>query len=135
MLMRIAGSEISAVGTSAIWYYDYIESSWPNATYRFHATRGAVTLEGTFTMGAGIGVIDRAWMDSNIAIAIAERNGGSNFRNLNPRCTIDASLVEPDLGNRTTYWQIGYHPDNKSTRVLLFTVDANTGVVSSGYVG
>jgi hypothetical protein len=133
VLMGVRSPEISPVGTSAIWYYWYVEFGPPNRGYLFHATFNSVAFEGIIPDGSGMDIqnIFHAWFDSDQALALAENNGGREFRSHDPGCTIDAYLYESLMTtNPQPYWFVSYNPSNPNTSGLGVNINALTGVVS-----
>jgi hypothetical protein len=133
VLMGVKSGEMSPAGTSAIWYYWYVEFGPPLTGYLFHATFNSVAFEGTIPDGTGMDItnIYHAWLDSDQALALAENNGGREFRSHDPGCTIDAYLYEYALTtNPQPYWAVSYHPGKPNASGFGVRVNALTGVVS-----
>jgi hypothetical protein len=127
-LRQITGGEISPVGTSAIWYYWFVESKPPYAGYHFQSTFDGVAFDGEVSNGLGIDIVDvdYGWFDSDLALMIAEKNGGRDFRNRHPNCTVQAALNESEFDRRTR-WYISYRSKDDSNAWLELIIDANTG--------
>jgi hypothetical protein len=130
MLYEITSLEMTSAGTSAIWYYDYQQARVPPyPAYRFQATFNSVAFLGKQS-GWWSGPVTHNWLDSDIALAIAEKSGGGDFRNRNPDCTIVALLIESEEYPSNTYWRVGYRPNKANAEGYSLFINALTGVVS-----
>ncbi len=134
-LMVVRSEEVNCDGTSAIWYYEYIGTAetMPPPTYCFHATYFSVAFDSNSILKVGAAVITHSWFNSNEALNIAEKNGGSNFRAQNPNCTIEACLGQPVVPNAITSWCVTYHSKTDNSKLLSLIIDANTGAITSKY--
>lgn len=126
-LYSVRSSNVNSDGTSALWQYEYLDST--GSVYCFHATFRSAEFDSISRVRTGIMLFTRSWFNSNIALDIAERNGGFDFRNRNPGCTITASVAQPLVPESSTYWYIAYR--SATDRACIdFTIDAVTGSVS-----
>jgi hypothetical protein len=131
MLYAVSSLEVTPAGTSSVWYYDYLQTRMPRyPAYRFHATYNAVGFLGIQEMLVGLGVTLHNWMDSDIALALAEDNGGRDYRSKNPDCTITPFLTESEGGGAITYWAISYHASNPDIPGLRLVINGLTGEIS-----
>jgi len=132
-LMLASSENVNPDGTSDTWSFQYSDTSMSPESYWFHCKSNVVGFDSTSPTGVGTGFIDnRSWFNSDSALGIAERNGGSQFRAQNPRYTIVASVGIPVVPNPTTQWYIAYQStENPATRLLMW-IDANTGQVNIG---
>ena len=136
LLYEISSAELNTVGTSPVWYFDYEDTKAPAGTaYRFYATFDCVALMGKEGMRVGPNIVQHSWFDSDLAIEIAENNGGREFRNKHPGCTMSSLLTGSDEYPSRTYWYVDYNPNNSQTKFLDFILDANTGSLTSMHTG
>ena len=131
--MSVMSNNVNLDGLSVTWQYTYYypDTTIPPKLYWFHANSIGVAFDSTSLMGVGSAVITHTWFNSDLAMHIAEQNGGSQFRSNNPNYVIAASVGEPVVPNPTTYWNIGYYSNNDKTKFLLLRIDANTGEVKT----
>jgi hypothetical protein len=135
-LTGISSEEVNPDGSSPSWCYRYVPP--PPLTispveYCFHATYYLVAFDSISPARVGAAIISHSWFDSDSALAIAERSGGTQFRSENLNCRIRASLGEPVVPNSPTYWWITYRANEDQSRALTLTIDANTGAISGRY--
>lgn len=128
-LWTVVGEDVTTGGTSGTWRYLFADMSQPGPEYWFHATAFEVAFDSTTPMPEGAARITHRWFDSDSALLLAERNGGSQFRNTYPRCTINASVGEPLVPNATTIWWVSYKSQDDRSGFLTMAIDANTGAV------
>jgi hypothetical protein len=119
-------SDLDTTGRSSVWSYIY--SSYDSATdYFFVAESNQVRLSYTCHVGelVGVGPIDTLSIDSDSALSIAGRGGGSNIMKRFPTCVIRAGLsghFSPEyIGS---LWWIEYRCSD-STRAIV--INAVTG--------
>jgi hypothetical protein len=133
-LMRISSGEVSAFGTSRIWYYEYESNEPPYLIHSFHATFNTIAFDGTSNLEAGYGgPVNQGWFDSDLALFIAEKNGGSDFRKRYPQCSTQSSLRQTLFNPPTTWWYVRYYMDSRDRPTFIFSINANTGKVSKMY--
>jgi hypothetical protein len=132
-LMTVISRDVSTDGKSDAWGYMYVDTAIPRNSYWFHSTSTTVVFDSNSATGVGSAVITHRWFDSDSALVIAERNGGSQFRGQNPQYTISASVGEPVVPNPTASWWITYRSKADNTKLLLLAIDANTGLVTMTY--
>jgi hypothetical protein len=132
-LMTVSSQEVRIDGTSDVWQYIYAGGSLLQTSYWFHSGAGMIAFDSNSATGVGSAAITHHWCNSDSAMFIAERNGGSQFRNQNPRCSITAGVGEPVVPNPATTWWITYRSKDDRSRSLTLGIDANTGVVTLKY--
>jgi hypothetical protein len=136
-LISVCSENVNIDGTSSTWTYKYMPSTSasPQKVYQFFTSyNGIESSENELSgMWVGASTIQHSWSNSNVALDIAEKNGGSQFRTKNPSYTIEASVGEPLVPNSTTYWYITYRSSENSSTNLMLIIDANTGEISSKY--
>jgi len=134
-LQTVSSEEVYSDVASGTWYYEYVATADtpPTTVYRFYSTRTTIAFDGTSPLKIGAAVIIHGWFDSDVALTVAEKNGGFDFRAHNPSHTISAALGEPVIANPTTYWYITYCSKPDRSRFLTLTIDANTGAVTGKY--
>jgi hypothetical protein len=132
-LLTVRSHQVRTDGTSDTWQYQYVDSGVPPTSYWFHSSSTTVGFDSTSPTGVGAAVITHKWYDSDYALGIAERNGGTQFRTQYPHCTISASMGEPVVPDPTTSWWITYRSDDNNTKSLSFAIDAGSGAVTMRY--
>ncbi|HUI31615.1 MAG TPA: hypothetical protein VLX91_15500 [Candidatus Acidoferrales bacterium] len=120
---------VNTDGTSEEWLYAYVATSTPHATYWFHANEGGVAYDSTGAALPGMGIINQTWFNSDSALAVAEKNGGSQFRTQNPHCIIMAALGEAVVPNPKAFWYVSYYSTDNKTVFVQINVDASSGEV------
>jgi hypothetical protein len=127
-LAFIQASNIDTNGTANIWkctYFSFDSSSfWNSRAYNFIGQNNQVTFESWDSLGAGPSIIFNRWMDSDSALLIAQRFGGSVLRSQFSTCTISALLMQEPGPPFYTIWQISYQY-GASTRSVQ--INATTG--------
>ena len=131
-LILVRSSSVRVDGTSSMWQYEYVGPL--ASTLWFRAGYNIVVYDSASSAGVGVAVITYHWIDSNIALRIAETHGGSDFRARNPDYSISASLVQPVVPNASTYWYVTYRSSNINDRVEI-TIDAANGKVDQDVTG
>jgi hypothetical protein len=132
-LLTVSSTELSTDGFSAVWHFQYVDTTAPYATYWFHAISSGVGFDSNATLAVGIAPITHGWFNSDSAMRIAERNGGFQFRSDNPNCMITAGLGEPVVPDPATTWWITYRSADDHSVSLLLGIDATTGAISLKY--
>jgi hypothetical protein len=134
-LISVISENVNPDGTSTKWIYRYVATtpSELGKTYYFHATYYEVAFDSISGPIFGPAVITQTWFNSDKALSIAERNGGSQFRKQNLHYTIEADMGEPGIPNSTTYWWITYREAGNRNNYLMLSIDANTGIVTAKY--
>jgi hypothetical protein len=131
-LFGIESNEVNYDGTAAKWSYDYLAGGTPTI-HCFHGTYDGVAFDSNAALGVGSKVITHNWVNSDMALLIAEQNGGREFRNGTPNSTISASLGEPLVPDPKTCWWILYRSREDRSRYLSLTIDASDGTVIGKY--
>ena len=126
-LAVIECSDIDTSGKASAWTCIYY--ALPDSDYWFVAQGGAVSFDHSTAYGIGTYVLSYYWMDSDSALLIAERSGGSDIRRRYPTATLSAVLRQYPSPPFWTLWLISYHcPDS----VRTLRVDATTGTIVTG---
>lgn len=131
-LIGIGSDEVNYDGTAPKWSYSYLASGTPSIHW-FHATYDGVAFDSNAALKLGTKEITHSWVNSDVALLIAEQNGGRDFRNQTPNCTISASLGEPLVPDPKTCWWIAYRSKEDRSRYLSLTIDASNGTVIGKY--
>jgi hypothetical protein len=127
-LSYIRCDNIDYDGYAKKWCFVY--SSGIKSHYYFHSTYYGAEFDSISTeLQDHMSYIVHPWFNSNLALNIAEINGGKNFRTQNPQYTIKAFVVEPSVFNPTTYWYITYRSKLDTKKYLILTINANSGEV------
>ena len=125
----IQTSEIDTNGTASIWNYTYFSfdsSKFSNSrAYNFSGQNNQVTFESWDSLGIGPFIITNRWMDSDSALLIAQRVGGSALRSQFTTGTISALLMQMPAPPFYTVWQISYQfgGSTRSVRINATTGD------------
>ncbi len=129
-LMSVYSQNVNHHGTSDKWNFQYSDTSMPPTSYVFHCISEIVGFDSTCPTGVGSGFIENeSWFNSDSALAIAEENGGSEFRAQNPHYTITASIGIPVVPNPRTEWYVTYQSSDIYSNFLMLRIDANTGAI------
>ena len=73
---------------------------------------------------------DTSWIDSDSALALAESEGGSDFRNNHTSFKITASLSKPLVPNSTNRWYIYYISLDDPYDELFINLDATDNLTN-----
>lgn len=130
-LRWITSDSVSIKGTSLSWNYWYgYFSEEVHTNYFFHATLDSVVYDSLNHLAPlGIMYIDTLWFDSDTALALAENQGGVDFRNHHTGFKIIASLGKPLVPNSTNRWYIQYISLDDHSDRLHFNLDATASTV------
>jgi hypothetical protein len=122
-------STVDSIGRAEMWMYIYYSSSLDS----LHAVAvwGRLPIfEGpTGWTAPDTTILPSGWLDSDVAVAVAENQGGTAYRNSNQDVFVEASLLHwfqgpnPDL----TIWRLVY--TSSTTGTLEFLVNALTGTI------
>lgn len=129
-LLTIHSSDVNFDGTSATWSYEYLATN--PSVYCFHSTFHAVVFDSVSPLRTGVAIISHSWFNTDVALDIAEANGGSDFRSHNPDYCVTAFLTQPLVPNANTYWYITYRSRKDQSRANL-QIDAISGKVADYY--
>ena len=133
-LMSVSSRNVNQNGTSDTWSFQFSDTSTPPTSYLFHCKSGDVGFDSTCPTGVGSGFIrNKGWFNSDSALAIAEQNGGSQFRAQNPHFTIMASVGIAVVPNPRTEWDITYQSNDSYSSLLVLRIDAITGAIIAKY--
>lgn len=127
-LVMVASSRVSPDGFSRVWIYAYEDIADYSGSYWFHADLKGIKFDSISGLQFSASVITHKWCNSDSAMHVAEREGGADYREENPCCTMTASLGELAIPNAATRWWIIYN-SCKNPMHLLFAIDACTGQV------
>lgn len=142
-LLYVSTEDMDAEGMALEW--KYIFRSDDQQEFREFSVNGFTVTEHPSVsvhdpiMTFDMEVLKGNWIDSDSAIAVAERNGGSDFRNANPHWKIDAKIhyfddlnfPNTDTPYQNPLWVICYVGDNNAE--MQFQVDALTGELFGDY--
>ncbi len=128
-LIYVSGNDLNLEGKSAYWYYIY-QSAAQQSLYEFWVLNTQVMQAAQVTIANqdlyyGMPALPDRWADSDVAIAHAEQNGGSQFRENNLDWTVNARLYT--TLNEGPRWELFY---DSSTNFRQINVDAFTHVDS-----
>ena len=126
-LLSIYCVDINYQGNGSFWTYNYLSNNY-DSIYSFIFEMGSdyiyVGVDTTENDQVGGSIITTSWIDSDKALEIAEKNGGSQFRNENVDCKISASISEAVVPNSFPIWSIKYYVYEKW---ITFRINANNG--------
>jgi Secretion system C-terminal sorting domain len=132
ILAGVHCSDIDTTGKSNLWKYVYY--SWNNLTklpknaYYFTAQNNHVVFDSLHPIYLGVYTLVNQWIDSDSAMSVSQRIGGSDIRRRFPTCTIAAYLYHYTSYPFIDMWNIDYKCSD-STRTII--INATTGVVTS----
>jgi len=131
-LMEIKSDSVFLNGTSLSWSYQYrsvVGSIIDN--YFFHTTQNSAVNDSVNKIVlTGNTIISKAWIDSDSALALAEEEGGKDFRIANPKYKITASLGEPAVPSTMPRWYIYYISLDNPANKLFINIDATDSLLS-----
>ena len=129
-LMSLGSLDVKPDGTSDTWHFKFRVFAPDFHDYYLHIASGAVVLDSTSSRTTeGDAFITQSWCNSDLALALAELSGGSQFRAAHPRSTISASVGQAVVPDPQTLWYIVYHSSDDATQRLWITIDAATMAV------
>lgn len=130
-LVKVSSSQnVNIDGSSPSWEYIFF-SAGKMFFYFFEYNGNVIQLTKTSESGIftpRIPIIRGTWVNSNIALNTAEKNGGKTFRRDYPGCQISAMLFESLIPT----WFITY---SSPTEALYITINAFTGEFVAGSIG
>ena len=125
-LLHIESSYVNHLGLAISWKYSFVSQNGDSIlTYEYVADYTSIGISITANDKVGASIITKSWIDSDIVLKIAERNGGSNFRSKNPNYEITATLSEACVPNSFPVWYISYIADER----LLIKINATDGKI------
>lgn len=130
-LRWLMSDSVLADGTSESWKYQYDTfSGYIHTSYFLHATIDSVALDSiNYIAPLGIMYVDSIWIDSDIALSLAESQGGEDFRNTHTDYKIFASMGKPLVPYSTNRWYIHYISlEDESDRIFI-NLDATADTV------
>lgn len=138
-LANVSASDVHPDGTASKWvhrYKGYIDTTTFMQSFCYISTSiDTVKIDSLvrarFTVGDGI--ITHPWCNSDIAMRIAEANGGADFRSRNPGCTVSALVGEAVVPDPRPEWNIQYTSKDDKTNLISFRIDALNGTVIRKY--
>ncbi len=120
-LKNIHGTNVNYLGSGSNWEYQFVSGDLEKiylVSYEFGndlITIGVDTLDNDQDGGS---IITKSWIDSDLALEIAEKNSGSKFRTENTDYQISVSLSEYVVPNSFPIWSVNYSSaDNLSYRI------------------
>ena len=124
-LLVIKSDSVFNDGTALSWFYHYMAVS-VSSHYFLHTTFASAVYDSiNEQILDGPMIITGPWIDSDSALAIAEKKGGKEFRNNHPSYKIRAMLGQAGIPSSVPKWHIYYvsliNPDDE----LFINVDAN----------
>jgi hypothetical protein len=129
-LASVQTSGIDTTGEASVWTYVYFSfdslNFFNSRAYSFIGQNNHVTFDHWDSLGVGPAILSNRWMDSDSALLVAERAGGSGIRKRFPTCTITALLMQWPAPPFITEWQISYNCSDSTRRV---GINATTGDV------
>ncbi len=126
-LLRISSEEINTEGASYMWNYEFVSTDTKNIYLIIYEIGGdciAIGIDTTENDQDGASIITKSWIDSDLALDIAESNGGNNFRTENSNYQISILLSEAVVPNSFPIWSVRYYYLDKS---LTFRINASNG--------
>ncbi len=120
ILTLIVGDDVDTTGRSGGWKFGYKDFAVIARAHSFE-------LDTTFEWLTGTAVINSDWIDSDSALFIAEKNGGSEFRKQYSDWSIHAELYSPSGNPFVTYWEILYFRKDFPIFKFFIEIDAETG--------
>ena len=127
-LALVSCYEMDTTGKSSVWSYIFFSAD-SLKEYHFLAQNNQVSFDRAEEIRVGIGVSIEPWIDSDSALSVAEREGGSDIRKLFPNCGITASLTRPVTPSSHCMWVIEYRLSG-SVRTI-FVNAANGQIITS----
>ncbi len=131
-LKSIYAENVKIDGTADSWIFKYSSVNIGINTSKYFYFR---TFDKTVKCDSIISIkpmvggapISKNWMNSDKALAIAENNGGNEFRLQNPDCLISASLGETLIPESSPNWCIYYSSKNNSGKRLWININSVNG--------
>ncbi|MGE5499028.1 MAG: YCF48-related protein [Syntrophothermus sp.] len=125
-IFSIQSDNVDTTGRSEKWSYWYLSQAVIHSMHILSSTAYMTqydSLWSNFYMDGGMTMTEN-WIDSDSALAQAERSGGKNFRLSHPKCLLSAHLGQALVPNSQPKWHIKYtSADNASDSFGLF-IDA-----------
>ena len=132
-LKFISSDNVSYDGCSNSWSYKYSKvldsPAYYSKSYYLSSFYDSICCDSIVTEKSTVGdaYISKSWINSDIALKIAESKGGREFREKNPAYNIDASLGEAVVPNSYPVWNIRYTSSASSSINLVVRINAVTG--------
>ena len=127
-LFQISTENINIAGESSKWSYSFMNQTG-DTLYTINLEFGSdyisIRSDTLLYNMVGASIITKSWIDSDMILNIAEKNGGKEFRNNNSDYIISISLSEAVVPNSYPVWNVNYNAVNK----LLIRINAVTGKV------
>jgi hypothetical protein len=132
-LLVIKSDSVFNDGTAMSWFYHYVAySNSIVSNYYLHTTFDSAVYDNmNGQLIDGPMIISEPWIDSDSALAIAERQGGIEFRNNHPNYKIRASLGQALIPSSVPEWHIYYVSLLNPADELFINVDANLSNIDS----
>ncbi len=131
-LLSIHSSDVGSNGISKNWIYKFRSSNISklySISYELQGDCISIGIDTSENNQVGGSIITKSWIDSDLALEIAEKNGGGQFRNENSDYKISVSLSEAVVPNSFPVWYI-YYISNEN---LVFWINATNGEIIPNY--
>lgn len=128
-LVQVIGSDVDEEGYAEEWTFIYCTVSPADSCYYYLISSESVELDVIEERIIGLSVIDNSLDDllnSNEALAVAQKNGGEEFLKNYPGSKINVSLIKAGVPDSTPTWRINYSYGT-DLDMPVFAVDAITG--------
>jgi len=138
-LLGIKSDSVFNDGTAMSWLYHYMAySNNIVSNYFFHTTLDSAVYDSINELWyEGATIITEPWIDSDSALAIAEKQGGEEFRTNHANYRIKASLGQPLVPSSVPQWYIDYISLINPNDNLSINIDAtlsNIDVPTTGNI-
>lgn len=134
-LRWVSSQNVTIAGLSKDWSYVYrgkiVVATFMETLCYMRSCNDTVRYDSVSTARAAMGIatISQKWMNSDVALSIAEKNGGAEFRKKNQGYVIEASIGEGGcVPNSHPTWFIVYK-SLTTDACLRVNIDATSGVL------
>jgi hypothetical protein len=134
-LKNIVSDDVNYDGYSNSWSYKYskhIDSNFVTSKhYYLSSFYDSIHCDSIVVRESTVGdaFISQSWLNSDIALEIAESNGGREFRKNNSSYNISASLSEAVVPNAKPIWNIRYTSKINESISLYIRINAVSGTI------
>jgi hypothetical protein len=136
-LSDISSTNVTSEGKATDWAYMYRKVDPATAIESLcymHSRNDTVQFDSTITrLGPRLewwAISSKMWINSDVALSIAEKNGGKQFREKNQNYTIRASLGSR-VPSMSPWWGVGYSSTIDKNIHFNIRVNALTGVAEA----
>lgn len=120
-IIQIKSDDVDTTGKANSWHYKFID--WDTSEFvDVDINSDSASYDTSYRSWCCFSSIDSSWIDSDSALAVAEANGGREFRKEYNDVQITAELFHSS-GSPWTDWNVLYH--SKKTDKLLLIQAAN----------